>query len=43
MFPSSDLALEPWQNVRGLFIPLLNDVAFDLISTSTVSTYDEVK
>ena len=40
MFPSISLEAEPWSSVRGLFMPLLNEISFDLISSSTnIVTY----
>ena len=41
MFPGINLETEPWHSVRGLFVPLLNNVAFDLLATSVINTYDD--
>ena len=43
MFPGNPLACESWHNVCGLFLPLLNDIAFDLISTATITTFADAK
>lgn len=44
MFPNSALLTESWSNVQGLFVPLLHDVAFDLVTTSSnITDYADVK
>ena len=43
MFPTISLGSEPWVNVRGLFIPLLNSVAFSVLAGTNIQTFDDAK
>ena len=43
MFPAVTLEHESWEDVQGLFLPLMNDIAFDLITTSNITLYLDAK
>ena len=44
MFPDNTLAVESWNSVRGLLMPLLDSAAFSVLSNcTTLHTYSDAK
>ena len=44
MFPDNTLAVESWNSVRGLLMPLLDSAAFSVLSNcTTLHTYNDAK